>query len=94
MPVERAPAVPLGDKHHEYWRKNLLLTGSLLLLWFIVTFVVVWFARELNEIVLIGPLGFYMGAQGSLIVYVLITWYYARRMNTLDREYDVAEEDD
>ena len=37
------------------------------------------------------PFAFYMGAQGSLIIYVLIIWYYARRMNQLDKEYGVHE---
>ncbi len=55
------------------------------------TFVMGWFARELNEITLIGPLGFYMSAQGSLIIYVAIIWYYARYMNNLDKEYGVHE---
>jgi putative solute:sodium symporter small subunit len=32
-----------------------------------------------------------MGAQGSLIIYVLIIWFYAHRMNQLDKEYDVHE---
>jgi len=32
-----------------------------------------------------------MGAQGSLIIYVLIIWFYARRMNQLDNEYGVQE---
>lgn len=40
------------------------------------------------------PLAFYMGAQGSLIIYVLVIWYYARRMNQLDKEYDVHEGDE
>jgi len=84
----------LTARHRTYWRRNLSLTATLLGLWFAVTFVASWFARELNAIDLIGPLGFYMGAQGALIVYVLIIWFYARRMNALDREYDVAEEDD
>jgi putative solute:sodium symporter small subunit len=39
-------------------------------------------------------MGFYMGAQGALIVYVLIVWYYARRMNDLDRQYGVNEAED
>ncbi|MEW6164045.1 MAG: DUF4212 domain-containing protein [Pseudomonadota bacterium] len=86
--------MPLTDRHREYWRRNLSLTATLLAIWFVATFVVSWFARELNEIVLVGPLGFYMGAQGALIVYVLIIWYYARRMNRLDREYGVEEEED
>ena len=81
----------LTQKHHEYWSRNLRVTSILLLIWFVVTFVVGYFARELNEITFIGPLGFYMGAQGALIIYVAIIWYYARYMNNLDKEYDVHE---
>jgi len=85
----------LSEKHREYWRKNLILTGLLLAIWFLVTFVASYFARELNGLVFLGfPFGFYMGAQGALIVYVLIIWYYARTMNRLDKEYDVDERDE
>ena len=45
----------------------------------------------MNAINFIGPLGFYMSAQGSLIIYVLIIWYYAHYMNKLDIEYGVHE---
>ncbi|NWG86140.1 MAG: DUF4212 domain-containing protein [Hydrogenophilaceae bacterium] len=82
----------LTEKHREYWHRNLNLTGILLAIWFVATFVVIWFAKELNEIVIFGfPFAFYMGAQGALIIYVLIIWYYARRMNQLDQEYGVHE---
>jgi putative solute:sodium symporter small subunit len=84
----------LTDKHREYWGRNLKMTSILLAIWFVATFVVGWFARELNAIEIIGPLGFYMAAQGSLIIYVLIIWYYARYMNNLDQEYDVHEGED
>jgi putative solute:sodium symporter small subunit len=84
----------LTEKHKEYWQRNVTLTSVLLAIWFVATFVVSWFARELNEIVIIGPVGFYMGAQGALIIYVLIIWYYAKRMNELDKEYGVHEGDD
>ncbi len=84
----------LTEKHHEYWRRNVSLTSVLLGIWFVATFVVSWFARELNEIIIIGPVGFYMGAQGALIIYVLIIWFYAKRMNELDKEYGVHEGDD
>ena len=40
------------------------------------------------------PFSFYMGAQGSLIVYCLIIWFYARYMNNLDIEYGVDEEEE
>ena len=35
-----------------------------------------------------------MSAQGSLIIYVVIIWIYARYMNNLDKEYDVHEGED
>jgi putative solute:sodium symporter small subunit len=85
----------LTDRQREYWRKNLVVTAILLVIWFVVTFVQGWYARELNEIIFLGwPLSFYMSAQGSLIIYVLIIWYYAHYMNKLDREYNVAEEEE
>ena len=84
----------LSQKHIEYWRRNLRITAILLAIWFVVTFVVSWYARELNGITIIGPLGFYMGAQGALIIYVAIIWFYARFMNNLDLEYGVHEGED
>lgn len=84
----------VSKKHRDYWRRNLRVTAILLTIWFVVTFVVSYFARELNSITILGfPLGFYMGAQGSLIIYVLIIWYYARYMNRLDTEYGVEQEE-
>jgi len=85
----------LTQKHKEYWQKNLRMTAILLAIWFVVTFVVSFYARELSGITVLGfPFGFYMGAQGSLVIYVVIIWYYARYMNTLDEEYGVHEGDD
>jgi len=82
----------LSEKHHQYWHKNLTVTAILLAIWFIVTFVIGYFARELSGITILGfPLPFYMGAQGSLIIYVAIIWYYAHYMNKLDIEYGVHE---
>lgn len=84
----------LTDKQREYWQKNLRITAILLAIWFVVTYVTGYFSAGLNQITLFGfPLGFYMGAQGSLIIYVVIIFYYARYMNRLDREYGVAEEE-
>ena len=84
----------LTEQHREYWRKNVRLTAILLAIWFVVTYIVGWFARDLNAITVFGfPLGFYMGAQGALVVYVVIIFYYAKRMNRMDREHGVAEEE-
>lgn len=81
----------LTDKHKKYWNRNLRITAVLLAVWFLVTFVLSWYARELNEFNFIGPLGFYTAAQGSMVVYVLIVWFYARYMNNLDKRYGVHE---
>ena len=82
----------LTDAQRTYWRLNLLLTFGLLALWFGVTFVTGYYASELNAISFLGfPLGFYMFAQGSLVVYLLIIVVYVVVMNRLDRRYGVAE---
>ena len=84
-----------SQKQKDYWRKNLRITALLLLVWFVVTFVVSYFAQALNSVTMFGfPLGFYMGAQGALLIYVAIIGAYARYMNALDQEYGVKEGDD
>jgi putative solute:sodium symporter small subunit len=85
----------LTQKHADYWSKNLVVTAVLLAIWFVATFVEAWYARELNGITLFGfPLGFYMSAQGSLVIYVVVIWYYQHYMNKLDIEYGVDEGED
>ena len=84
----------LTDRHLEYWRKNLRITAVLLVIWFVVTFVLSYYARELSFNFFGWPFSFWMGAQGSLIVYVVLIWYYARTLNKMDNEYGVDEGED
>lgn len=84
----------LTDKHREYWRRNMRITLVLMAIWFVVTFVLSYAARDLSFSFFGWPFSFWMGAQGALIVYVVLIWYYARTMNRLDREYGVDEEDE
>ena len=81
----------VSEKHRQYWQKNLRITGILLVIWFLVTFGVGYFARDLNFTFFGWPFSFWVGAQGSLVVYVVIIGFYARYMNKLDQEYGVAE---
>ncbi len=81
----------LTKRHEEYWRRNLRITGVLLAIWFVVTYVIGFFARDLTFKFFGWPFSFYMAAQGSLVIYVLLIWYYARYMNQLDQEYGVDE---
>ena len=84
----------LTEKHRQYWSRNLKITAVLLFIWFLVTFVMGYFAIPLGEINFFGwPLSFYMAAQGSLIIYVVILYYYAKKMRQLDVEYGVDEGD-
>ena len=77
-----------------YWRRNLTLTGRLLLVWFVATFVMIYFARELGEVSVFGwPISFYMAAQGSPIIFLIITWYYARALGKLDDRHGAADAD-
>jgi putative solute:sodium symporter small subunit len=56
----------LTEKHKEYWRRNLFVTAVLLVIWFVVTFIQGWYARELNEITFMGwPVAFYMSSRSS-----------------------------
>jgi putative solute:sodium symporter small subunit len=83
----------LSERHHQYWRANLRITGILLFIWFFVTFVIGYFARDLNFSFFGWPFSFWVAAQGALIVYVIIIGFYARYMNRLDQQHGVAEEE-
>ena len=54
----------LTERHREYWHKNLAITGILLFIWFLVTFVLMYFARDLSFNFFGWPFAFYMAAQG------------------------------
>lgn len=84
----------LSEKHKEYWRKNVRMTLILLAIWAFVTYVVGYLARDLSFSFFGWPFAFWMGAQGALVVYVIIIWWYARYMNNLDKQYGVHEGDE
>jgi putative solute:sodium symporter small subunit len=80
-----------------HWKKttNLMLTH--LGIWFFFGYIIHMFVVPLNKIVipiLDFPLGFYMAAQGSLIVFVVMLFVFARQQDRIDREFGVAEEDE
>ncbi|RZT93758.1 DUF4212 domain-containing protein [Rivibacter subsaxonicus] len=83
----------LTETQRHYWQRNLRITAILLAIWFVVTFVATFFARELSFTFFGWPFSFWVAAQGALVVYVLIIWFYARYMNRLDQEHGVAEDE-
>ena len=91
LPAGRVPAASPESEARQrltlHWRKTRRLTGALLALWLLVTFGVGFFAWQLEQIRFFGwPLSYYMGAQGALILFLLIIACYALVMNRLDRE--------
>ena len=78
----------------EYWRRTRGLMWFCLAVWFIFSFGIHFFVNQLNSINFLGfPLGFYMAAQGSLIIFVILIFWFAHRQNQIDEEYGVAEEE-
>lgn len=61
------------------------LRWGLLLVWASVTFCVAFFARSMNVIFLDRPVGFWMAAQGSVLIFLIITWVYALCVNAWER---------
>jgi len=77
-----------------WWRKTWNLMVIALVIWAFFSFIIHFFVSRLNEIVIFGfPLGFYMAAQGSLIVFVVLLFWFAYRQDSIDREFGVAEDD-
>lgn len=76
-----------------YWARTSTLMWIMFTLWIVFSFVIHAFVEQLNGIKIFGfPLGFYMAAQGSLIVFVVMLFVFAKRQDTIDREEGVAED--
>ncbi len=76
--------MPRTESPERYWRINTRLIAGGLLLGFVATFVLTFFARELTFGFLGWPFSFWVAAQGALLVYLLIVSVYAWVMNRLD----------
>ena len=77
-----------------HWRRTRGLMCVTLAIWFVFSFLVHWFANALNGMSFLEfPLGFYMAAQGSLVVFVVLIFWFARAQDKIDRECGMAEED-
>lgn len=77
-----------------WWSKTRGLMWTMIILWVIFGYVIHAFVNSLNTIVIKGfPLGFYMAAQGSLVVFVVMLFWFASRQDSIDREFGVAEDD-
>jgi putative solute:sodium symporter small subunit len=87
-PDTPSPAAPARG----YWRTTLRLTAALLGLWFMLSFVLTWFAPAFTFRVFGLPFSHWLASQGALMAFCAIVWCYAIVMNRLDREHGVNEE--
>lgn len=84
----------LNAKAAEYWKANVRLLLFCLAIWFVVGYVLsIMLVGPLNNISVGGyPLGFWFAQQGSMYTFVALIFFYASRMNKLDRQFDVHED--
>lgn len=84
----------LSEKMAQYWSAHLRLLFGSLIVWFVVSYGFgIILVEPLNAIHIGGyKLGFWFAQQGSIYVFLILIFFYAWRMNHLDREYDVHED--
>lgn len=77
-----------------YWKANLSLVKWSLVIWAVVSFGFGIVLRPLLSGIKIGgtDLGFWFAQQGSIYVFLILIFFYAWRMNTIDKQYGVDEE--
>lgn len=93
--MENGPRVRAAKRSEHYWRANVRLQVQLLIVWAIVGYLLaILLAEPLNNIKLGSfPLGFWIAQQGSIVTFVVLIFIYARRMDTIDEEHDVHEQE-
>ena len=77
-----------------YWTANLRLIGFCLAIWALASFGFAILLRPLVAGIPVGgtDLGFWFAQQGSILVFLVLIFFYAWRMNAIDREFGVDEE--
>jgi len=90
----REVAMSLNPSAAAYWKANLKLLFSILAVWFAVSYLFgILLVEPLNSIRIGGyKLGFWFAQQGSIYTFVALIFFYAWRMNKMDRDFDVHED--
>ena len=84
----------MNNKSQKYWKSNLKIVFSLLIIWFISSFGFgILFSDYLDQFQLGGfKLGFWFAQQGSIYVFVVLIFLYVWLMKRLDKR--LSEEED
>jgi len=82
-----------SESQSQHWAKTRRLTFIVLALWFIFSFVVHWFAADLNASSFLGfPLGYYFAVQGSLAIFVILIFVQNKLQDKIDDEAGFTED--
>ena len=83
----------MKDKNQLYWKANLKIVFSLLVIWFIASYGFgIIFSDTLDQIRLGGfKLGFWFAQQGSIYIFVIIIFLYVWLMKRLDKKLSEEE---
>ena len=75
-----------------HWEKTKGLMMLTLAIWFVFSIVIFMFGEGLNNGSFLGyPLAYYMCAQGSIIIFVVLIFWFANRQEKIDEEFGFAE---
>ncbi len=75
-----------------HWEKTKGLMFLTLAIWFVFSIVIFMFGESLNNGSFLGyPLAYYMCAQGSIVIFVVLIFWFANRQEKIDEEFGFAE---
>ncbi|MDD5284995.1 MAG: DUF4212 domain-containing protein [Desulfuromonadaceae bacterium] len=75
-----------------YHKTNMTYIVIFTVIWFVVSLGTIFVAPALNKISFLGfPLGYYMGAQGSVLIFIAEIFYYSYLMDQLDKKHGFDE---
>ena len=77
------------EKHWEKTKGLMILT---LIIWFVFGYLIFMFGSSLNSASFLGyPLAYYMCAQGSIIAFVVLIFWFANKQESIDAEFGFTE---
>ena len=85
----------MKNKNQKYWKSNLKIVFSLLVIWFVSSFGFgILFSDYLDQFQLGGfKLGFWFAQQGSIYGFVILIFVYVIAMHFLEKKIGIKEEE-
>jgi len=76
-----------------YWSANIRLVVICMAIWALASYGFAILLRPLISGIAVGgtDLGFWFAQQGSILVFLILIFFYATRMNKIDKDHGVDE---